>query len=1051
MATAMENLKSVRQEAIQKLIENGLLSSTRVYVGMSTCEIAAGSREIWDTFQEEIKENKITDIQLKQKGCAGRCNLEPTVEVLQAGKVPFKYINVDTAKVKEIIKKHILENSARSEERTPELKTDPFMLTDRSKFVFGNVDFFKKQKRITLRNCGIIDPESMEDYLSVRGYEALAKVLTGYTPGQVIEEVTKSGLRGRGGGGFYTGLKWKLVADENETEKYVICNADEGDPGAFMDRSALEGDPHIVLEGMIIAGYAVGAKKGFVYIRAEYPLAIVRLKKAIKDAKAYGFLGKNILGTGYDFDVELVLGAGAFVCGEETALIHSIEGGRGTPTTKPPYPSVHGLWGKPTLINNVETFANIGVIILDGYESFASIGTSDSKGTKVFALAGKVNNTGLIEVPMGITLREIIYDIGGGIKDGKKFKAVLTGGPSGGCIPEEFLDRTVDYDSLNALGSIMGSGGMIVLDEDDCMIDVARYFLEFTQNESCGKCTPCREGTKRMLEILTRITSGEGEQSDIEKLERLANLIKKTSLCGLGQSAPNPVLTTMRYFKNEYDAHVKYKKCPAAVCKGIISSPCQHACFLGGSGAPSYIGLIAREKIDEAVEILYRENPLPVICGRVCHHPCESKCRRGDIDRPIAIRELKRFLTDYAMENKLGLKAGAITKRDEKVAVIGSGPAGLACAHDLAMSGYKVTVFEKLPVAGGMLAVAIPQYRLPKSLLAFEIDNLKKLGIEIKLNTEIGKNIKLEDLRKDFKAIFIAAGAHKGLKLKIPGEDSKGVIDAVDLLREINLGRKPDIGQSAAVIGGGNAAIDAVRTINRLGKKAVLLYRRTKSEMPAWEEEVDEAIAEGIDIQFLVAPVKVITEKGRVSRLECIRMELGDVDRSGRRKPVPVEGSGFTIDIDTLVPAISQEPDIGQLISGEAARHLKLSKWNTIEVDGETLYCGTEGIFAGGDVVLGPKTVTEAMSHGMIAAEMIDKYIKGEPLVRHYSVTKPAMDVPLMEMSEEEIESLQRFEMPMLDVKDRINNFIETELGFSMAAAVCEAKHCLRCDKEEKE
>jgi NADH-quinone oxidoreductase subunit F len=336
-----------------------------------------------------------------------------------------------------------------------------------------------------------------------------------------------------------------------------------------------------------------------------------------------------------------------------------------------------------------------------------------------------------------------------------------------------------------------------------------------------------------------------------------------------------------------------------------------------------------------------------------------------------------------------------------------------------------------------MLAVAIPEYRLPKSLLASEIDNLKKLGIEIKLNTEIGKNIRLEDLRKNYNAVFIAAGAHKGLKLGIPGEESKGVIDAVDLLREVNLGRKPEI--------------DAVRTINRLGKKVVLLYRRTKSEMPAWEEEVDEAIAEGIDIQFLVAPVKVITEKGRVSKLECIRMELGDVDRSGRRKPVPIEGSGFTIDIDTLVPAISQEPDIGQLISGEAAKQLKLSKWNTIEVDGETLYCGAEGIFAGGDVVLGPKTVTEAMSHGMIAAEMIDKYIKGEPLLRQYSVTKPAMDVPLMEMSEEEIESLQRFEMPMLDVKDRINNFIETELGFSMAAAVCEAKHCLRCDKEEKE
>ncbi len=1051
MITAMENLKSIRQEAIQRLIGNGLLSSTRIYVGMSTCEIAAGSKEVWDTFQKEIEGNKITDIQLKQKGCAGRCNLEPTVEVLEQGKVPFKYINVNSEKVKEIIREHLIEGSAKSAERTEELATDPFMLTDRSRFVFGNVDFFKKQKRITLRNCGIIDPESMEDYLSVRGYEALAKVLTEYAPQQVIAEVSKSGLRGRGGGGFNTGLKWKLVADEQETEKYIICNADEGDPGAFMDRSALEGDPHIVLEGMIIAGYAIGAKKGFVYIRAEYPLAIDRLRKAISDAKQYGLLGNNILGTGYDFDVELVLGAGAFVCGEETALIHSIEGGRGTPTTKPPYPSVSGLWGKPTLINNVETFANIGVIILDGYESFASIGTKDSKGTKVFALAGKVNNTGLIEVPMGITLREIIYDIGGGIKDGKKFKAVLTGGPSGGCIPQEFLDTPVDYDSLNALGSIMGSGGMIVLDEDDCMIDVARYFLEFTQNESCGKCTPCREGTKRMLEILTKITSGDGEESDIEMLERLANLIKKTSLCGLGQSAPNPVLTTMRYFKNEYDAHVKYKKCPAAVCKGIISSPCQHACFLGGSGAPSYIGLIAQERIEEAVNILYSENPLPIICGRVCHHPCESKCRRGDIDRPISIRELKRFLTDYAIENKTAFPMATADKKEGKIAVIGSGPAGLTCAYNLAISGYKVTIFEKLPVAGGMLAVAIPQYRLPKELLDFEIENLKKLDIEIRLNTEIGKNIKFDDLKKDFKAIFIAAGAHKGLKLEIPGEDLKGVIDAVDLLREINLGRKVEIGEKVAVIGGGNAAIDAVRTINRLGKKVVLLYRRTKSEMPAWEEEVDEALREGIDIQFLTAPVKVIGQRGMVKQLECIRMELGDVDKSGRRRPVPVQGSEFMVDIDTLVPAISQEPDIGAITVSGTTGQISLSKWSTVEVDEETLYTGINGIFAGGDVVLGPKTVTEAMAHGKIAAEMIDKYLQGQPMVRNYSVTKPAADVPLIEMSEEEIENLQRFEMPMLEVAERINNFSETELGFSMTAAVCEAKHCLRCDKEEKE
>jgi len=581
------------------------------------------------------------------------------------------------------------------------------------------------------------------------------------------------------------------------------------------------------------------------------------------------------------------------------------------------------------------------------------------------------------------------------------------------------------------------------------MIDIARYFLEFTQNESCGKCTPCREGTKRMLEVLTKITSGKGEDEDIEKLMRLANLIKKTALCGLGQSAPNPVLTTMKYFKNEYDEHVRLKKCRAAVCKGIISSPCQHSCFIGGSGIPSYIGLIAQEKFDKAVQILYKENPLPIICGRVCHHPCESKCRRGKIDKPIAIREIKRFLTDYAMENKLDGMPVPKAAKDEKVAVIGSGPAGLTCAYYLALEGYKVTIFEKLPVAGGMLAVAIPEYRLPKALLKYEIGNILSLGIELKLNTEVGKDISFSDIKSQFKAIFIAAGAQKGLKLGIPGEELPGVIDAVELLRNINLGKKPGIGEKAAVIGGGNAAIDAVRTLNRLGVKVKLLYRRTKNEMPAWQEEIDEAIREGIDIEYLVAPVRAIAENGRIKKLECIRMELGDIDKSGRRRPVPKEGSEFMIEIDTLVPAISQEPDIG-FIPNENGK-INISKWNTILVNEETYYTGSDGIFAGGDVVLGPKTVTEAMSHGKVAAEMIDKYIKGEELTRKYSVTKPAADVAIIEMTEEEIESLERFDIPMLETDQRTGNFIETELGFSMLQAVCEEIHCLRCDKEEKE
>lgn len=454
---------------------------------------------------------------------------------------------------------------------------------NRSLDVFGKTGFFKSQLRIALRNCGIIDPENLDDYLFVRGFEALARVLSGIKSEAVIAEIKKSGLRGRGGAGFGTGLKWELVAREKSDQKYVICNADEGDPGAFMDRSIIEGDPFTVLEGMAIAGYAVGSDKGIVYIRAEYPLAIKRLEIAIEAARKENLLGKNILGSKFSFDIEIRLGAGAFVCGEETALMQSIEGHRGMPRPRPPYPSASGLFGKPTLINNVETWASVPVVIVEGADWFASVGTEKSKGTKVFALAGKITNTGLVEVPMGTTLRHVIYDIGGGIPGGKKLKAVQTGGPSGGCIPADLIDTPIDYDSLGKIGSIMGSGGMIVIDKDSCMVSIAKFFLEFTQSESCGKCTPCREGTKRMLEILTRITEGNGMEGDIEKLERLGNMIKKASLCGLGQSAPNPVLSTIKYFRNEYEDHIKNKKCTAGACEKMLNYVINDKCI--GCGA----------------------------------------------------------------------------------------------------------------------------------------------------------------------------------------------------------------------------------------------------------------------------------------------------------------------------------------------------------------------------------------------------------------------------------------------------------------------------------
>ncbi len=501
------------------------------------------------------------EFKIIKTGCFGLCALGPIMIIYPEGAF---YSRVTPEDVQEIVEEHLVKGRV-----VKRLLYAETVEEDNIKSL-NEVDFYKKQKRIALRNCGVINPEDIEEYIGIDGYQALGKVLTEMTPQEVIDVIKESGLRGRGGGGFPTGTKWQFTYNSQNDQKYVACNADEGDPGAFMDRSILEGDPHAVIEAMAIAGYAVGANQGYIYIRAEYPIAVKRLSIAIAQAREYGLLGKNIFESGFDFDLEIRLGAGAFVCGEETALITSIEGHRGEPRPRPPFPAVAGLWQKPTLLNNVETYANITQIILNGAEWFKSIGTEKSKGTKVFALGGKINNTGLVEVPMGTTLREIVEEIGGGIPNGKKFKAAQTGGPSGGCIPEHLIDTPIDYDSLMSIGSMMGSGGLIVMDEDNCMVDIAKFFLEFTVDESCGKCTPCRVGTKRLYEILEKITSGNGTMEDLDKMEELCYSIKSTALCGLGQTAPNPVLSTLKYFRDEYEAHVRDKVCPAGVCKKLV-------------------------------------------------------------------------------------------------------------------------------------------------------------------------------------------------------------------------------------------------------------------------------------------------------------------------------------------------------------------------------------------------------------------------------------------------------------------------------------------------
>ncbi len=584
---------------------------------------SSNSLKIVDRLKEELAAKGLDkEVNVITTGCFGLCALGPIMVVYPEGSF-YSMVSVDD--VPEIVEEHLLKGRI-----VTRLLYQETVQEDTIKSL-NETAFYAKQKRVALRNCGVIDPEKIDDYIAMDGYAALGKVLTEMTPEQVIQTILDSGLRGRGGAGFPTGLKWKFAAANDADQKYVCCNADEGDPGAFMDRSVLEGDPHAVLEAMAIAGYAIGASKGYIYVRAEYPIAVKRLRIAIEQAHEYGLLGEDIFGTGFNFDIKLRLGAGAFVCGEETSLMTSIEGKRGEPRPRPPFPALKGLYRKPTILNNVETYANIAQIILNGPEWFASMGTEKSKGTKVFALGGKINHTGLVEVPMGTTLREIIYEIGGGIPNGKKFKAAQTGGPSGGCIPTEHLDVQIDYDNLLAIGSMMGSGGLIVMDEDNCMVDVAKFFLEFTVDESCGKCTPCRIGTKRLLEMLEKITKGQGTMEMLDEMEELCYYIKANSLCGLGQTAPNPVLSTLRYFRDEYEAHVKDKKCVAGVCKDLLEftiekdkcigcGMCSRKCPVGAISVTDYI---APGKKKPAFEIDHNKC---IKCGA-----CISTCKFGAI------------------------------------------------------------------------------------------------------------------------------------------------------------------------------------------------------------------------------------------------------------------------------------------------------------------------------------------------------------------------------------------------------------------------------------
>ncbi|MBH1941845.1 FAD-dependent oxidoreductase [Mobilitalea sibirica] len=994
--------------------------------------VSSNCSDVKDAIVDEIKKNDLQEqVIVYETGCMGTCAVGPVVLILPER---IFYTELTPEIARDVIRNHIIHNKILTEHTFYDHSLNKHIPN------IDDIDFFKEQVKIALRNCGAMDYSSLEAYIARDGYLAAAKAITEKTQKEVIEEVKKSGLKGRGGAGFPTGVKWESGYLAESDQKFILCNADEGDPGAFMDRSIIEGDPHTVIEGMMIGGYAIGANMGYVYVRAEYPIAVERLTAAIEEARKNGLLGCKLFGSDFSFDLEIRIGAGAFVCGEETALMSSIEGKRGEPKQKPPLPFQKGLFGKPTIINNVETFAAISSILLKGGEWYAGIGTGNSKGTKVYALAGDVVNAGIIEVPIGKPLGDILFNIGGGMKDKKKFKAAQIGGPSGGCITQDNLNVSTDYESITKLGAIMGSGGLIGMNEDTCMVDTARYFMDFIQDESCGKCTACRVGTKRMLEILERITRGEGEEGDIELLEELGETIKDTAMCGLGQSAPNPILSTIRYFRHEFEEHIKNKYCRAGVCSELFISPCENTCP-ANVNVPGYLSLIAAGRFVDAYHLIKQENPFPAVCGRICTRPCEMKCRRGTTDEAIAIADLKRFVADYAHKNEAPYKNDVVfPKNGKSVAVIGAGASGLTCAYYLVRIGYAVDVYEIQPVAGGVLAFGIPEYRLPKKVLAHEIELIEQAGVNIKLNTEIGKDIDFKKLKMKYDSIYIATGTQFPQKVNIPGEDLPGVIHGLDFLKDVNLGREVKLGKAVAVIGGGNTAIDSARTALRLGaEKVLILYRRTIDAMPASEYEIHEAVCEGIDIIELTAPVKFIEGKdGNIDRIECVKMRLGEFDKSGRRKSVPIEGSNFYLEVDTVIPAVSQYSDLPFIHKDE----INVTSWGTFVVDDDTLMTTMEGVFAGGDVTRGPDTVIQAIADGKKAAISIDKYLGGKGILNKGN----PIDIPDI-FDQDELVAHKRFPQEMLNEEDRKHSFDEVVLGFHKLNAMAEAMRCLHCDR----
>lgn len=1045
------DLVTIRKKGLDKLCP----SQAEIRVGMGTCGIGNGADTIFNALEKlgDKKSGKHPEgrVHLQKTGCFGYCSEEPMLSLHVPDKPVLLFTNVSVKQATALAEAAASGNLPRRLLKQAAGKIESWDFIS-SKVSFGQdypdtmpwheIPFFKGQQKLVLRNAGLINPEDIEEYIGTGGYGSFIKALESMQPQEVIDEVAKAGLRGRGGAGFPTARKWTLLAEQENSEKWLICNADEGDPGAYMNRNELESDPHSLVEGMLIGAYATGATKGFIYVRAEYPLAVERLQKAIVDAREYGLLGKNIAGTDICFDLEIVCGAGAFVCGEETALIASAEGKAGRPLPRPPFPAQKGYRETPTNINNVETWYNIPCILARGGEWFSGIGTAKSSGTKVFSLVGKVQNTGLIELPLGTKLETAVYTIGGGAGMHKHIKAIQSGGPSGGCIPSELFDASIDYESLATLGAIMGSGGMVVMDQDNCMVDVAKYFVSFTASESCGKCTPCREGLSQMLRLLNKISSGEGSYADLDTLERLSRTIKDAALCGLGQTAANPVLTTLQYFRDEYEQHIRDQRCEAGTCEDLYLALCENSCPLH-MNIPGYLALIKEGRLEEAYELTLIDNPLPGSLGRICHYHCSTRCRRESIDDPVQQGEIHRYLADTMRKTGQDrsvwkrLAAEKAASSGKKIAIIGAGPAGLCAAFYLSRLGHAVTIYDSKKKAGGILRYGIPAYRLPKEVLDHELGLFTKLGVEFVPGVRLGRDIRLAELEAGYDAVLCSIGAQKDRNLNIPGEDSPGVYQGYEYLDLFAEKKAPKLGNKVLIIGGGNVAIDAARTLIRQHKEVTVVYRRTRTDMPANIHELQGADEEGVTFKYMLSPREIL--KGSDGRIKAVRFEQmkpGPIDSSGRPRPIP---TGITEDLacsDLLVA-------VGETVDSEALNKEGLSthRDGRIKTDPFTNLTSRPLVWASGDAVEGPATAAEAMGEAKRTAREIDRVLSGKDrftqLFKQFTYN---MEIPV------EHEGSRKNRPRHIPPDQRIGNYLEINTGYDGDQAISEVRRCLRCD-----